>query len=165
MTTKQLDPSITLTLFGCPILWCSFDKDNPVTLTLFGCPILWCSIVKDTPAETSDQAQGSTTHLETSDQAQESTTHQETTSPVWMSHHVLQHQQGHSHETSDQAQGSTNQIQETTSVDGSHGSVGKCNWCWKSVSHKDRASAETPDATVSEPAMEFWTPAAFMGPS
>ena len=51
MTTKQLVPSFTLTLFGCPILWCSFDKDNPTTLTLFGCPILWCSIVKDTPAK------------------------------------------------------------------------------------------------------------------
>ena len=51
MTTKQLDPSITVTMLGFPILWCSFDKDNPVTLTLFGCPILWCSIVKDTPVK------------------------------------------------------------------------------------------------------------------
>ena len=68
--------------------------------------------------------------------------------PVWMSHPVVQHRQGHSCETSDQAQGSTTQIQETTSVDGGHGSVGECNWGWKSVSHKDRASAKTPDATV-----------------
>jgi hypothetical protein len=51
MTTKQLDPSITVTMLGFPILWCSFDKDNPVTLTLFGCPILWCSIIKDTPVK------------------------------------------------------------------------------------------------------------------